>query len=400
MLTYSRHLLPLSATQLERVISAAGERVQAIPTPLDTIKRPDVTPPALLPFLAWEYSVDVWKTAWPVGAKRTVTGSWFLDHATKGTRRTIARYCGYVGSELLAVHTPPGKCFASPAWDAAAREAWLRLLPQLRIYAVKQRGRRGRLLFAGSMACKSFLAGRWPMPSTARFRLERRASLWLDGITTAVDVDGLGPQADRVRIRGVSAKGCFCNAARQGYLLPTTAPDRVITLTFVGQPSHGIRFPVRPGLEIKSVIPEPVFEHGFAPCSGFCGATPSRRYLVPSEAPLRVYSRVALWNRDLAPPSRRALAFLGRERLGMPAHRAEVKVSIPGRLPARAVSRYLHGHLVAADRERWADTLAAIRSAKRLSDRIKLNARTYRPVRVGTTLRAGGSYPFGRWTRS
>jgi len=60
----------------------------------------------------------------------------------------------------------------------------------------------------------------------------------------------------------------------------------------------------------------------------------------------------------------------------------------------------VRGHLVAADRERWRDTLIALRAAKRLSDKLQLNSVTYRPYRVGSTILMGGSYPLGRWTRS
>ena len=42
----------------------------------------------------------------------------------------------------------------------------------------------------------------------------------------------------------------------------------------------------------------------------------------------------------------------------------------------------------------------AIRAAKRLSDKLQLNSRTYRPYRVGSPILMGGSYPLGRWTRS
>ena len=400
MIPFHDHLLPLNATNLEKVVASAAHRVQAIPTPIETAKRPEIAPPPFLPFLAWEYSVDLWKANWPLTTRRVVAGSWYRDHAIKGTKGAIARYCAYAGSELLAALTPPGKFFLSPSWSAAQRKAWLRSLPQLEVWDLKQRGKRGRLIFAGSAAFGSFLDRRWPMQSRARFRLTRRASLIVDGSAKAVAVDGLGNQADRVRIRGSNARGMFPGASRHCYLVPSTAADRVITFTFEDQPAHGIRFPVRPGLTIKSVIPDVVFQHGRAPRSMFCGGHLKRHYLAPSEAALRIYSRIAIWDGMRVPPARKALTFLGRGRLGIPPHTAELKVSIPGRRPARAFGPFMRGHLVAADRERWRDTLIAIRAAKRLSDKLQLNSRTYRPYRVGSPILMGGSYPLGRWTRS
>ena len=400
MIPFQEHLLPLNASRLEQVFASSARRVQAIPTPIGTVKRPDIAPQPFLPFNAWEYSVDLWKADWPDTTRRVVAGSWYCDHAVKGTRRALVRYCSYVGSTLLAALTPPGKFHLSPSWSAEQREAWLHSLPQLQVWDLKQRGKRGRLLFAGSAIFNSFLDRHWPMQSDARFRLERRASMTIDGTTIAVDVDGLGNQADRVRIRGSNASGMLLGASRYCYLVPSTAADRVITFTFIGQPAHGIRFPVRPGLTIKSVIPDRVFARGHAPRSVFCSGRLNGRYLVPSGAALRIYSRVAIWDSTRAPPARKAIAFLGRGRMGIPPHTAELKVSIPGGRPARAFGQYVRGHLVAADRERWRDTLIAIRAAKRLSDKLQLNSATYRPYRVGSIILMGGSYPLGRWTRS
>ena len=115
MIPFHDHLLPLNATNLEQVFASSARRVQAIPTPIDTVKRPDVAPPSSLPFDAWEYSVDLGKANWPVTTKRVVAGSWYRDHSIKGAKQAVARYCSYVGSELLAALTPPGKLFAAPS---------------------------------------------------------------------------------------------------------------------------------------------------------------------------------------------------------------------------------------------------------------------------------------------
>ncbi|MDC7784767.1 phage tail protein I [Rhodoplanes sp. TEM] len=401
MIPYELHLLPVNASSLEQVISSAGQRVQVIPTPIETVKGPYTAPLGFLTFDAWEYSADLWKSGWPETLKRVVTASWFTDHSLKGTERAISRYCFYVGSALLKVTKPPSKFFLSPAWTKTEREAWLQSLPQIRVWDLKQRGKRKHLMFAGSKTFKAFFEGHWVAPSDARFRLERRAELIIDGEHRPVDVDGLGNQADRVRIRDKATSGFFLGVPRrQRFATPSTAAERVITFTFVGQPAHGIRFPVRPGLEVKSVIPDLIFEHGRAPASIFPGRPLNKKFLVPSGASLRIYSRIAMWDNDRVPPARKALAFAGVGRLGMPPHTAELKVSIPGRRSSKAFGRFMTGHLIAADRERWRDTFTAVRSAKRLSDKLQVNSKTYRPFRIGSVIRIGGSYKLGRWTRS
>jgi hypothetical protein len=64
------------------------------------------------------------------------------------------------------------------------------------------------------------------MQSLARFRLTRRASLNIDGSAKPVDVDGLGNQADRVRIRGSNASGMFLGANSVTLRKPPWTPCR------------------------------------------------------------------------------------------------------------------------------------------------------------------------------
>ena len=404
MIPYEQHLLPTNASNIQQVISSIAVRVNMIPAPIDTVKRGDTAPAGFLTFLAWEYSIDLWKNYWPEINKRVVVSSWFKDHMIKGTRRALERYCGYVGSEIVSVVKPPGKTYLSDSWTKEDRERWLRTLPSVKLWDQRQRGRAYKRFFAGASEgpdrYKAFFEGHWVYPSDAAFRMERRGEMEIDGVVTPVDVDGLGNQVDRIRIRGKNSRGFFCDVARVGFLIPSTASDRVIVFTFKDAPPHGIRFPVRPGLEVKSVIPELVYERSVArPSSLFFGQPLHRKYLPPSGAPDRIYSRVAIFDRSLVLPARKALAYCGLMRLGMPAHTAEIKVSIPGKRSRKAF-RFVGGFLIEADREKYNDTFTAIRAAKRLSDRLLINTKTYRPMKIGTPLLIGGKFQIGRWTRS
>lgn len=91
MVPFHDHLLPVNATHLEQVFAPSAHRVQVIPTPIGTVKRPEVAPLSFLPFEAWENSVDLWKANWPATTRRVVAGSWYRDHGVKGTKRAIAR---------------------------------------------------------------------------------------------------------------------------------------------------------------------------------------------------------------------------------------------------------------------------------------------------------------------
>jgi phage tail P2-like protein len=82
-------LLPLNSTRLERAIDAATEEIT--PAPLRAMYSPDTCPAHLLPFLAWECSVDRWDEKWPESAKRIAIRSSFYVHAHKGTIGALRR---------------------------------------------------------------------------------------------------------------------------------------------------------------------------------------------------------------------------------------------------------------------------------------------------------------------
>ena len=87
-------LLPPNATPLERALEADGAQLGDIPVPIDTLWIPETCPAALLPWLAYSVSVDLWNPDWPESVKRQVIAAAFDVHRIKGTLgavRTRAR---------------------------------------------------------------------------------------------------------------------------------------------------------------------------------------------------------------------------------------------------------------------------------------------------------------------
>lgn len=83
-------ILPPNSTQLEGALVDVNERVLDIDA--DIIRRakdPATCPAVLLPWLAWEETVDIWEPGWPVEQKRqAIAQSWHL-HRRKGTRKAL-----------------------------------------------------------------------------------------------------------------------------------------------------------------------------------------------------------------------------------------------------------------------------------------------------------------------
>lgn len=84
-------LLPSNATPLEHQAASALAQIQRVPIPLRQLYNPDHCPLALLPYLAWAFSVDRWDSQWPESAKRSAIRSAYYIHSRKGTLGSLRR---------------------------------------------------------------------------------------------------------------------------------------------------------------------------------------------------------------------------------------------------------------------------------------------------------------------
>lgn len=83
-------LLPPNASSLELALEAATARLGEVPVPVGDLWNPATCPLAVLPWLAWAVSVDVWDETWPEETKRAMVANSIRLHRRKGTRASIA----------------------------------------------------------------------------------------------------------------------------------------------------------------------------------------------------------------------------------------------------------------------------------------------------------------------
>lgn len=91
------NLLPPNSTQFERQFSAAFSRISDIETPARSFNLPFVAPKVILPWLAWEKSVDDWQKDWSEEQKRQTISSSYHVHCHKGTVSALERALSSVG---------------------------------------------------------------------------------------------------------------------------------------------------------------------------------------------------------------------------------------------------------------------------------------------------------------
>lgn len=83
--TEIRALLPPNATDWEKNLAQTISAFSNVVIPLRDLWNPDTCPGALLPYLAWAYSVDRWDSDWIEPQKRAAIKESFYLHQHKGT---------------------------------------------------------------------------------------------------------------------------------------------------------------------------------------------------------------------------------------------------------------------------------------------------------------------------
>jgi phage tail P2-like protein len=95
-----------------------------------------------LPFLAWAYDVDMWEEGWSENTKREWVSRQFEFKRIRGSIGAMEMileiagrdYVGIGGYILRQSLTPPQNFYFSPGLSVEEHNAWLRLMPQIRIF--------------------------------------------------------------------------------------------------------------------------------------------------------------------------------------------------------------------------------------------------------------------------
>jgi phage tail P2-like protein len=101
-----------------------------------------------LPYLAWAMGALLWEKDWKEDTKREWTARQWEWKALRGTEAGIAMaldfmgrdFVGTGGYELVQALTPPAGFYASPNLTKEQHDAWIRMMPQIRIKFAVGRG--------------------------------------------------------------------------------------------------------------------------------------------------------------------------------------------------------------------------------------------------------------------
>ncbi len=398
-------ILPSNATGFERALEqVSGERWQGLD--LDIVRRakdPWTCPEHLLPYLAHERSVDIWDEDWPAWKKRAVIASAPEDHRRKGTLDGMARYLRMVGAGIDHVWRPPSGYRLGRGMSEAERLAWLSRYPELRVY----RGRR-RFDLHGFLLGRRFIAGHGAAlaPDDAAAFAIPQAWLHDRGVETKLVVARREPVRRRAiveeaievrvpaRLNGHVIGLAFLGGA---FLGRDDAQTRVYTLTTrqEQQIDGGSRLAVdvlRPDLDAIDVRSEFVRERFLLNGLVEARARIGRAFLVPDRAVDHIYTRTRLFD-----PARPLVArdgggaVIGRDYINIAHHTARIRVRIRQPLPRRGllVGSFMRGRLAPRKDKPLTITLGAMRSAKRLSEKVLAQTTTTTRATISNGLEIG-----------
>lgn len=106
-------LLPPNSTVFEHAFEDAFSRISNVPTPARTFNDPLEAPEVVLPWLAWEKSVDDWDISWSEEQKRAVIKASYKVHCHKGTIGGLEAALGALGFTVRVQEwfnmQPPGE---------------------------------------------------------------------------------------------------------------------------------------------------------------------------------------------------------------------------------------------------------------------------------------------------
>lgn len=134
-------LLPPNAVPLEKALAGPTGRIDNdIPVPIDKLLDAWECPVAYLPWLAWHLSLDLWDWEWDEFKQRSVIAKAIILARSKGTAHGMRLHCDVVDTEVKQLVVPPQGVFASAAISKDDYDAWLRTMPQIRVFLARETG--------------------------------------------------------------------------------------------------------------------------------------------------------------------------------------------------------------------------------------------------------------------
>lgn len=350
----------------------------------------------LLPFLAFEQSVDIWNELWPEWKKRSVIASAKADHAIKTTEAGIRRYVEIADAEVLQVVAPPEGFFAAPDLSKAEKDAYIRKHPKVRITLA--RGTGVSLNGDGFFSDISFVEAAFTGIDDAPALYGRRAYLVQNGVSTPLQLTRLvsetetrqAVEIERLVVPGKSTGMSFVGeiGADVGFADAWDDPPRSFTFTldrtYQHTESHLELSMLEVGYLPRDVRYERESETGEAGDDFFADASFSDVHFVGADDARDLLADVLyLYDPSIPSPMVAGGGFADINRVEMGHHRAELLIDWKMKENPRDayfcdLSFVEDAYAYPIDTARRDFLLAAVAASQRLSDHLGVTFQTHR----------------------
>lgn len=357
-------------------------------------KDPWKCPLHLLPFLAFERSVDIWDETWPEWKKRSVIASAPSDHRIKTTEAGIRRYVEIADAAVLQIVRPPEGFFAAPDLSKQELDAHVAKHPKLRISLARGVGERGQDFFSD----QSFADVNFVGVDDGRALYGRRAYLVQNGVSTPLQIERLvnetetrtGVDIERIVVPGKSTAMSFEGqiGADIGFADAWDIPPRHYTIALDRSYQHSTS---RLELSMLGVgfLPRDVrytreSETGEAGEDFFADGSYSDVHFVGRDDAAELLADVLyLYDPSIPSPMVAGGSFAGVNRVGMDHHRAELLIDWQMTESVRdgffsGLSFADDSFALAYDSTRRDFLLAAVAASQRHTDHLGVTFQTHR----------------------
>jgi phage tail-like protein len=390
-------LLPQSATAFERSLTEAMDRSDNLPIPISDLATPEMAPGDFVPWLAWGLSTDLWDRDWSLAKKRSVAKAWYDLHRRKGTLAGLKQHVAFLDADLIAHKVPPEGFFAAPDVPKDELDAYIRQHPEVRVFLGRDNGSWNYA--DGFMADHAFSDEAAPWVFDAPFLYGRRAVLVSGGVETPlrlaiIETDSQeieGSVLERVRRPGRGAAYSFADeftaddSFADAFDVPPVANTYSLSRSYQHRESRLELTRVPVGLTPRDTRHERMSIPGTDPAPSICvGDFINEGFVGEDDGRFRVADVIRLIDPSIPSPVVNSGSFAGHNRVGFPAHTAELQINWRARLlrgVAIVSDQSFAGEDPASvnDTRRRNDLLTAVSIAKRLSDRVLVTFQTTRP---------------------
>lgn len=415
-----QHLLPPNSTPLEIALAQTVARLSEIPDPVEVVWRPWECPANILPWLAWAFSVDVWDDRWTEERKRYVIANAVELHRLKGTAAGLKRHVKLVDAEVKQLVVPPQGAFASRSLTKDEMDAWLRTMPQIRIYLAREFGSALGLSFANSAgitvsgSTQGFVNHAFARFDVGRALLGRAARLWDRGEEIRLRITDLTTEREerqalrieRVSIPGNAGYGAFVNRfVGRVFAGHVVKPAKVVTYRQNVSYEHRLSSlslkSAQPGLDPLDVRSERESETGHAGHNAFVKRFVGHVFAGEDRAAWMLHDRIVLHDPERAAIKVPAWSFANFSRLGIRPYTAKAVIDLKETIyrSATAVGRFV-GRTYALPEKNRKQTNArlAVRASKAARDRILITHKLTRLRTFSDGILLDGSFTFGSRT--